>query len=47
MEKNQNDAAWWRTTQQTFLKSCQNTYNKIIKANFQFPHYVYGNLQLP
>ena len=45
MTTNQNEEfvqhiyAWWRTTQQIFLKMfCQNTCNKTaIKANFHFP----------
>ena len=33
--------AWWRTTQQTFIKMfCQNTCSEIaIKTYFHFPHY--------
>ena len=47
MATNQNEefvqllCAWWRTTQQTFIKTfCQNTCSEIaIQTYFHFPHY--------
>ena len=47
MATNQNEEfvqllyAWWRTTQQTFIKKfCQNTCSEIaIKTYFHFSHY--------